>query len=110
MQQANPEGNQFNAPPSESKEDLDFESIPRKLIEKYVEQTMKTELDKARNMDPRAILADGVNKQDYTKQVPTSLKPEKYATDDTIAAVRAMDPNQSTPRFDVSKQFTDING
>jgi hypothetical protein len=38
------------------------------------------------------------------------MKPLKYKADDTIAAVRANDPNQMTPRFDVSKSFVDING
>lgn len=89
---------------------LDFKWMSKAEIEAFTQQISRTEIDKARAIDPRALTQDALSKIDLALQLPENFKPEKYRDDDTMAAIRASDPTPPGQWYEVSKEYTDLNG
>ncbi|MBP7847688.1 hypothetical protein KA013_00490 [Patescibacteria group bacterium] len=63
------------------------------------------------SIDPQALLDKASKTIDLVIAAPDDLKPiAERGLDPLYGVVRAIDPTEMTPRFDVSKQFVDVDG
>mgnify|MGYP001028998947 CR=1 FL=1 len=84
--------------------------MSREELEAFTQETMEIALQPTRDLDPMELLEDGLKKYDFAMEVPVHMRPDSAQGDEEYYAIRAQDYTEETPRFDVSKQFTDING
>jgi hypothetical protein len=85
-------------------------------MKEFVRGTMEEALEPVRvdesglgKLDPWKVLEESLKKVDYAQVIPEVLRPIDRK-DEEIAVVRASDPYELEPRFDVNKTFTDLNG
>jgi len=84
------------------------EEMSKEEMEQYTSMIMEEAMKPARETDPWELVAEALPTLDYATVVPEVMRPLAYK-DQQIAAIAADDPYQNTPRFDVSKAFTDVN-
>jgi hypothetical protein len=85
------------------------EKLSKEEMEQYTSMIMREAMKPARETDPWELVNEALPKLDYATVVPEMMRPLSYKNQE-IAAIASDDPYENTPRFDVSKQFTDING
>lgn len=97
--------------PSSAKEP-DVKKMNKKELKEYASNEMKKSIAETKaQADREKLLQRGIDELDARFEVPDVLRPLSERWKPWFAAVPANDPIfPKSPRFDVEKQFTDLNG